>query len=97
MSQGRPAARPTVMIDNDLTRITEWRFVPGAETGHHRHEYDYVVVPLTGGQLKAVAADGTESVSELTHGSPYFRPAGVEHNVINAGPDDFAFIEIEIK
>jgi hypothetical protein len=31
-------------------RVTEWRFKPGAETGH-RHEADHVVVPLGDGHL----------------------------------------------
>ena len=97
MSQDRPSAQPTVTIDNDRTRVTEWRFAPGAETGHHRHEYDYVVVPIMTGSLRIIAPDGSESVSELRHGAPYFRPAGVEHNVINAGAEDFAFIEVEFK
>jgi quercetin dioxygenase-like cupin family protein len=97
MSQDRPAARPSVKIDNERTRVTEWRFAPGAETGHHRHEYDYLVVPLATGRLRIVAPDGTQSVAELTHGEPYARPAGVEHNVINAGSEDFAFIEVEFK
>ena len=97
MSQDRHSAQPTVMIDNDRTRVTEWRFAPGAETGHHRHEYDYVVVPIMTGSLRIIAPDGSESVSELRHGAPYFRPAGVEHNVINAGTADFAFIEVEFK
>ncbi len=97
MSQDRPSAQPTVTIDNDRTRVTEWRFAPGAETGHHRHEYDYVVVPIMTGTLRIVAPDGSESVSELRHGAPYFRPAGVEHNVINAGAEEFAFIEVEFK
>ncbi len=97
MSQERPSAQPTVMIDNDRTRVTEWRFAPGAETGHHRHEYDYVVVPIMTGSLRIIAPDGSESVAELRHGAPYFRPAGVEHNVINAGAEDFAFIEVEFK
>ncbi len=97
MSQDRPSAQPTVTIDNDRTRVTEWRFAPGAETGHHRHEYDYVVVPIMTGSLRIIAPDGSESVSELRHGAPYFRPAGVEHNVINAGAEEFAFIEVEFK
>ena len=33
----------------------------------------------------------------LTVGEPYFRPAGIEHDVINANPGAFAFIEIELK
>ena len=41
-----PAAKPTVFIDNERVRVTEWRFAPGAATGWHRHEYDYVVVPM---------------------------------------------------
>ena len=97
MSQDRPAAQPSVKIDNERTRVTEWRFAPGAETGHHRHEYDYLVVPLATGRLRIVAPDGTVSVAELTLGEPYARPAGVEHNVINAGSEDFAFIEVEFK
>jgi len=34
----------TVKVDNARVRVTEWRFAPGAHTGHHRHEYAYVVV-----------------------------------------------------
>ena len=40
-------AQPTVQIDNETVRVTEWRFTPGAATGYHRHAYDYVVVPMT--------------------------------------------------
>lgn len=40
-----PQAIPTVQVDNDRVRVTEWRFAPGAETGEHIHEMDYVVVP----------------------------------------------------
>ena len=97
MTQDRPPAQPSVKIDNPRTRVTEWRFAPGAETGHHRHEYDYLVVPLATGRLRIVAPDGSESIAELTLGEPYARSAGVEHNVINAGSEDFAFIEVEFK
>jgi len=86
-----------IQEDNDTTRVTLWRFAPGAETGEHRHELDYVVVPLTSGALKIVAKDGKVSTSQLTAGVSYFRRAGVEHNVINATPGDFAFVEIEFK
>jgi hypothetical protein len=44
----RPAAIPTVQIDNDHVKVTEWRFPPGGETGWHRHAMYYVVVPQTG-------------------------------------------------
>ncbi len=47
-------ATPTVQIDNNHLRVTEWRFPPGAATGFHRHEHDYVVVPVRDGELKLV-------------------------------------------
>ena len=96
MAEQRPAASPTVQVDNDRLRVTEWRFAPGAATGHHRHEFDYVVVPLTTGQLRLIEPDG-ERVADLTAGVSYYRDAGVEHDVINAGPGEFVFIEIEVK
>lgn len=91
-----PAARPTVFIDNQRVRVTEWRFAPGAATGWHRHEMDYVVVPMLDGRLKLVEAAG-ERIAELKAGVPYARLAGVEHDVINANDYEYAFIEIELK
>lgn len=90
-------AVPTVQVDNDRTRVTEWRFAPGAATGFHRHEYDYVVVPGTTGRLKLVDAAGAETFAELTAGVSYFRRAGVEHDVVNASAGEFVFVEIEFK
>jgi quercetin dioxygenase-like cupin family protein len=86
----------TVQIDNGRLRVTEWRFAPGAATGHHRHELDYVVVPLTTGPLSIVAA-GAETTAELVTGRAYARAAGVEHDVRNPNPFEFVFIEIELK
>ena len=90
-------ATSMVFIDNERTRVTEWRFTPGAATGWHRHEYDYVVVPTMDGTLKIVSGDGEEALVELKAGVPYFRPVGVEHDVINAGTKDYAFMEVELK
>ena len=89
-------AKSTIFIDNDRVRVLEWRFAPGAEVGHHVHGLDYVVVPIMDGNLRAVTPEG-ESVNQLKVGRPYFRNAGVEHNVINANEGEFAFIEVEIK
>ena len=90
-------AVPTVFIDNERTRVTEWRFAPGAATGWHRHEFDYVVIPLMDGRLKLITAGGEESHADLKAGQPYFRPVGVEHDVINDGASEYAFIEVEMK
>lgn len=90
-------AVPTVQIDNERTRVTEWRFAPGAATGFHRHEFDYVVVPLTTGRLKLVDGAGNETFGDLRAGAPYFRARGVEHDVVNANGFEFVFVEIEFK
>jgi quercetin dioxygenase-like cupin family protein len=90
-------AVPTVQIDNDRTRVTEWRFAPDAATGFHCHEYDYVVVPQTTGRLKLVDGAGNETYGDLTAGASYFRNRGVEHDVINANSFEFVFVEIEFK
>ena len=63
-----PQAKPTVQVDNERVRITEWRFAPGAETGEHIHQMDYVVVPGGDGRLKLVSPEGQESFAELEAG-----------------------------
>jgi len=92
----RPLATPTVQIDNEAVRVTEWRFPPGSTTGFHRHEYDYVVVPMTTARLRIVAATG-ESMGDLVTGQAYFRGAGVEHEVINGNGFEVVFVETELK
>ena len=92
----RLAAVPTVQVDNDRVRVTEWRFAPDAATGWHRHDLDYVVVPLTSGRLGIRAADG-ETAAELVAGHAYFRRRGVEHDVVNVNPHEFVFVEVEIR
>ncbi len=89
-------AQSTLQLETDRVRVTEWRFAPGAATGWHRHEYDYVVVPMTTGKLLLKEPDG-ERIAELTAGISYAREAGVEHDVINANEYEFVFVEVELK
>ena len=83
-------------VETDRVIVTEWRFAPGAETGHHVHAHDYVVVPITTGRLRLEEPEGTRDV-ELQQGMSYARPKGVAHNVINANAFEFRFVEIELK
>jgi quercetin dioxygenase-like cupin family protein len=91
-------ARPTVSADDERARVTSWTFTgPGASTGRHRHEFDYVVVPVTGGSFTVTAFDG--SVRELvqTAGVPYLGTAGTAHEVVSSGTAEAVFVEIELK
>lgn len=84
-----------VQVENEWVRVTEWRFAPGAETGHHVHAHDYVVVPLTSGILRLEEPAGTR-IAQLETGVAYARGRGVSHNVINANSHEFRFLEIEL-
>ena len=92
----RPKATSKRLEENERVIVTEWRFAPGAETGWHRHEHDYVVVCLTEGRLLAETKTGNVETA-LRFGQAYARPVGVEHNIVNPGPGEFAFVEVEIK
>lgn len=96
MSGGAPKAQIDRQIDTPRTRVTRYRLAPGASTGAHRHEHDYVIVPVTSGRLRVVA-NGKEIFADLSSGVSYARPAGVEHEVFNAGSGEIVFVEVELK
>ncbi|HEY4615006.1 MAG TPA: cupin domain-containing protein [Citricoccus sp.] len=90
------SSRSEVQLENDRFRVTKWTIDPGGAIPLHRHEHDYVVVPLVTGQMHVVAADGSEIVAELVTGQSYSRPAGSEHRVENRGASQAVeFIEVE--
>ncbi len=92
----RTKATRTALESNDRVTITEWRFAPGAETGWHRHELDYVVVYRTAGEMIVQTRDGAKPV-RIAEGESFFRRAPIEHNVINSGEREVVFVETELK
>ena len=93
----RKKAKTNIQIDNERIRVTEYSFNKGDETGFHTHQWDYVVVPQTSGQLLIIDDRKVETTATLVKGEPYCRKAGVSHNVINNGREKLIFIELEIK
>ena len=90
-------ATSTVQVDNDRVVVTEWRLAPGANTGFHVHQRDYVVIPLTTGVLRLEEPGGVVREVPLMAGASYARQAGVSHNTINGGDREFRFVEVELK
>jgi quercetin dioxygenase-like cupin family protein len=90
-------ARSITTVDDDRLRVTTWTFQVGQDTGHHRHEYDYLVVPISGGTFEITEPDG--STREMTQESAvaYLGRAGTEHNVINRSGHTAVFVEVELK
>lgn len=93
------SAHSDTTIDDERVRVTRWTFgADGDNTGPHVHEYDYVVVPVTGGSFTATEPGGV--THELTQhaGSPYLGRAGTAHDVANVpGASAAVFVEIELK
>ena len=89
-------AKSISKFETERVRVTEWQLPPGDETGHHTHEYDYVVVPLTGGELTIVDAGGNTSKFVTGPGDAYARAQGVTHNVRNLSGQEIRFTEIEL-
>ena len=92
----RPQATSTLLIDDGRVCVPRWDFVPGAETGWHRHGLDYLVVPMTDCAFLLEEKAGARTV-DVAAGAAYRRDCGVEHNVVNRGVDPMAFVEVEMK
>ncbi|MDV3126807.1 cupin domain-containing protein [Mycobacterium sp. 21AC1] len=85
-----------VQLENDRFRVTRWTIDPGGAIPMHRHDFDYVVVPMVTGTMHVVTADGDEITADLVAGQSYSRPAGAEHTVENRGSRDaIVFVEVE--
>jgi len=93
MSTGSHAEQ---QLENDVFRVTKWTIEPGGSIPMHRHEYEYVVIPLVTDTMHVVNADGSEIAANLVAGQSYTRPAGAEHRVENRGSAEaVVFVEVE--
>jgi quercetin dioxygenase-like cupin family protein len=87
-----------VNLDDERVRVTTWTFeAAGEATGFHRHEFDYLVVPVTGGPFRVTDGEGSERVLDQVAGSPYLGTAGTAHDVVSAGDERAVFVEVELK
>lgn len=78
-------------------RVTAWRLAPGSATGHHIHEMDYVIVPVTGGEMTIAAHGGERFRARFSIGKSYFRKARVAHEVAKETATEIVFPEVELK
>jgi beta-alanine degradation protein BauB len=94
MSNGSP--RCEVQLENEHFRVTKWTLEPGQTIPMHRHDHEYVVIPLASRTMHVTNADGSHAVAELVSGQSYTRPAGTEHRVENREASDaVVFVEVE--
>jgi hypothetical protein len=92
------SAQANVAFDDDRIRVTNWTFPrSGASTGRHRHEFDYVVVPITGGDFTVTSPDGSVRAMTQVAGVSYLGTAGTEHEVASSVVGEAVFVEVELK
>lgn len=85
-----------VQLENEHFRVTEWTIMPGGTIPMHRHEYEYVVIPLVTASMRVDNADGSSFDAALETGVSYSRPAGSEHTISNtASAEPIVFVEVE--
>jgi quercetin dioxygenase-like cupin family protein len=88
----------TIQHEDGRMRVNRLTFAAaGDETGIHVHEFDYLVVPVTGGDLTVVGADGSTRELHQEPGVSYTGKAGTHHNVVSASAAPVMFVEIEFK
>ena len=87
----------TLLFEDERTRITQWRFAPGDQTGWHAHEWDYVTVQQSGGALLLPGADGSETPVDYEDGRTVAWTAPIEHNAVNISDVEVRVLEIEYK
>ncbi len=93
----RTACTATHLIDDARVRVTRFDFVPGAETGWHRHGFDYVITAITDCHMLLEEPGGAVRRVLVAAGMAYRRTEGVEHNVVNDGDLLMSFVEVELK
>jgi len=90
-------AHKAVNAETKRVRISTWTFEDGDATGFHTHEFDYVVVPTTGGTFEVVDRDGGTRELNQEAGIAYLGVEGTSHDVVNRSGRTTSFVEIELK
>src|SRR5699024_12795766 len=57
-----------VQLDNGIFRVTRWTIEPDGVIPMHRHDYEYVVVPMVYDSMHVRNADGSSTVADIMAG-----------------------------
>ena len=86
-----------LLFENELVRVWEMNLAPGERSDRHRHELPYLLCVLAGTRVDA-EVDGRGRVEiPVQAGSVFFVPPGATETAVNASPDHFREILIELK
>ena len=94
---GAATAHHVLLLENDRTRITQWVFSPGEQTGWHSHAFDYITVQQSSGTLLLEGADGSNKQIDYKDGHTVAWTAPIKHNAVNISNVEVRVLEIELK
>ena len=84
-----------LLSEDSRSKVWRWSFESGQATGMHVHEFDYIAIPISGGNFTATLDTGEVMEFQQQAGAPYQRSAGVHHNVRFLGEGKASFVEVE--
>lgn len=84
-----------LLSEDSRTKVWRWSFESGQATGMHVHVFDYIAIPISGGNFTATLDTGEVMEFQQEAGNPYQRSAGVHHNVRFVGEGKASFVEVE--
>lgn len=92
-----------LLFENDRVRIWEMRLPPGERGPVHRHEYDHVLVQISGDRMAVAPEPDTRSIykeyleADVFPGNYFFVEKGGIETAVNVGKKEFHEIVIELK
>jgi quercetin dioxygenase-like cupin family protein len=94
-----PVTAATVAAENPSARVYNWVLAPGATSAMHTHARPYLIVAVTGFNLKMTAPDGQSITHETKSGDFHWVDAKVKvtHTLANVGSTGGQIVEIELK
>lgn len=98
LGEGRPAVdgiTRTQLRDDERAAVTRVHFLPGAAEPLHTHDFDLMVIPISGGPVEWRFGD--QLVERLAPGEVQYVPAGTVHQFVNVGHRPFEVIAVAIK
>ena len=84
-----------LLSEDSRSKVWRWSFESGQATGMHVHEFDYIAIPISGGNFTATLDTGEVMEFQQEAGTPYQRSSGVHHNVRFVGEGKASFVEVE--
>ena len=88
-----------LLFENDRVRVWDLCLQPGAASGMHRHEDDYLYIVIGDGHLQRRDPDGSVGpVKAMRDGEVVFRTLDGDdvHEAVNAGDDPWRNIVVEL-